>query len=406
MPIPAPTKAHLTYSASSAERWVNCPASISLSEGLESPIVSMEAREGTMAAELLEKALKARLEAKIVPGSEKWKMKPEKVPAMYPREMAKDISDVIDMLSPILKDCEVWDTEKFLPIESWDMDGKVGGTADVVGLMRGTRDIIVIDLKYGQGQQVSAVNNLQLAIYGLGAASVMLGRKKLDFKVHGYIIQPRMWPKVQEWVFTPESLNSIVVAVRQAIEVGESSTPMPGHWCRWCRALQVCPAYAKTTEVMTRVNKVFPSASIESVEARVDALTTAELAYIQDHSEMIAKFLKHVNARLVTILESGASIPGYKLTETKGKRSWDMQLREQMLNDHPELFEVVQEVKGITEVTKMAGGKAAFEKIYGQYIRPGNTTLKLVKEASKKNEAIIDINKEFEESEELEELEF
>lgn len=139
-----------------------------------------------------------------------------------------------------------------VPIDHVTGEAGATGTADAV--LTSPEEIICIDLKFGMGVEVSAVENKQAMLYALGAI------RKLDVygelkRVRLVISQPRISPKPSEWDCTIEELEAFrdraTERAGRALSIYDNApvdlTPFlaPSEkGCRFCRAKATCPALA------------------------------------------------------------------------------------------------------------------------------------------------------------------
>ena len=185
---------HATFSASSAERWINCPGSIHMA-GLFPATSSPAAEEGTLAHELAAAMLEgARREALAAIE--------EKVSRFYGEHpdlkdsftnMARTIGPYIDFVNDEYQQALAADPAAVLLTEQRvDFSDVVPGgfgTSDVV-IIGGGR-ATVIDLKYGKGVPVSAQDNPQIRLYAVGAVNAFDLVYDFD-RVKMVIYQPRL----------------------------------------------------------------------------------------------------------------------------------------------------------------------------------------------------------------------
>lgn len=186
--------------------------------------------------------------------------------------------------------------------ESW-------GTSDAVLL--GVQRIRIVDLKYGQGIRVSAVNNPQLKIYGVGAleefGDILGDTEWVDMT----IFQPRL-DNISSWSLPATELrdwrDSILPVAVEALSEDAQFGPS-AEACRFCPAAGVCKA---RMEYMTAQDFGQP----------VDELDEDEL------SEVLAK-LPDIRAWCQAVEEyaldraysQGKPIPGWKVVLSGGKRT-------------------------------------------------------------------------------------
>lgn len=221
---------HARLSASAAHRWMNCPASLRLSEGVphvESPHASL----GTMAHSVVAYCLKNNLQA------------------------ADILEDHADSAQFYLDFCRNWKGDSEVEIGLADalatIDPDIGGTADFVGWSDDGKRVLVADFKFGTGVPVAAGNNKQLKMYALGA---ILALSLKPETVEVAIVQPRL-ADPDDWVkrdtFAVRDLLDFVADVKEAASKArdQAAEPVPGEeQCRWCPAARAkkCKVAVKT----------------------------------------------------------------------------------------------------------------------------------------------------------------
>ena len=230
---------HARLSASAAHRWMNCPGSVKLSEGLPNP-PSIHSATGTcahsIAAECLEKPA-----APVDFLGEKFMVDGFEV--VCDQEMV----DAINLyLSEIESDAQPGD-------ESWvemplleplaKIDPDFGGTADYVRYRPAKNHLRVMDFKYGKGTYVKVEDNEQLMIYALGA---LLAVQRPATEVEVVIAQPRFEKaaKVRPWKFPAAQLLDFTADLQEAAVLRRTdNAPLKtGNWCKFCPASRLpCP---------------------------------------------------------------------------------------------------------------------------------------------------------------------
>ncbi len=159
---------HARLSASGAHRWLHCTPSIKLEENYP-PSTSIYAEEGTVAHELAEVKLMLEYE-KISKKAYNARIKKIQKSEYYNSEMEDYIQSYVENVVELVNDskaiCDdvIVMLEERLDFSEWVPEGF--GTGDVVVISDGI--LQVIDLKYGKGLEVSAIENPQLRLYGLG----------------------------------------------------------------------------------------------------------------------------------------------------------------------------------------------------------------------------------------------
>ena len=225
--------------------------------------------------------------------------------------------------------------EQSLPIDHITGEANAEGTGDAVILPDG--EIIVIDLKYGQGLEVSAEDNGQLKMYALGALKKyeMLG----DYtRARLVIVQPRINTKPSEWDTSIDDLvawgeetskrakTALIALEFRANWMGrEYQYLVPGEkQCHFCKAKATCPALS--ARIIEIVGAQFEDITPAHIEAEVEAMTT-------DDADMLGAMMKAVNliedwctairAEVERRLLAGSPVGGYKLVQGKrGNRGW------------------------------------------------------------------------------------
>ncbi|SEB24768.1 DUF2800 domain-containing protein [Paraburkholderia sartisoli] len=214
------------------------------------------------------------------------------------------------------------------------------GTSDCVLIAvwsDGRAEICVIDLKYGRGVEVSAVENFQGMIYAEAARN-----EHEDFyefaSVRIVIHQPRISEKPSEWVITPDALQTWIKTVakpaaEQAMLYVDSVDFVPlsmGDFvpgekqCKFCKAKAVCPALAKyVTDTMSSDFESIGDAADKGQTLPVDLLTADELGTIYPALPLIESWAKAVRGRIEYELLNGNVVPGVKLVQgRRGARAW------------------------------------------------------------------------------------
>lgn len=237
------------------------------------------------------------------------------------------------------------------------------GTADAIVIADGTLDFI--DLKYGKGVPVSAVENKQMMVYALGALHEygML----YDIKtVRMTIFQPRI-DNISEWEIPVADLKAWatdVLVPRSALAFDGMGDFVPGDHCLFCRARAVCKANADAQLEVLRHD--FADAVL---------LTDDEVADILTKADRVEKWLKAVEAHALNeAVNNGKKWPGFKLVEGRSVRViTDTAAAENKLISAG--FKVVEiqkpaELLGITALEKVVGKKKFEDLLSGFIIKP------------------------------------
>jgi hypothetical protein len=231
-------RAHSKFSASGAERWVNCSGSVALSEGVPDKS-SPWAEEGTRAHEVLEAMMK--LELKLTTVEEVKAVMKGKPDVMIGH--ANRAARFILKLAATIPEAEVQvETREYLSFIHPEMFGTYDGAViDHFGVLH------VFDFKYGAGHAVSPVKNLQMIFYGLAVAH----KHDWNFEsVRLWIIQPRIrgYDGPVYWDLSISKLKEYATLFKKAVEQVERypNKYVEGSWCHWCKAKAICPLKQQT----------------------------------------------------------------------------------------------------------------------------------------------------------------
>ena len=298
---------HAKLSPSSAVRWMSCPGSVALSQGVADK-GSQYANDGTSMHTVAELCLTTGSKAAEYVGQT---FSRDGFHTLFTPELATATQQYVDYVNDVVASTGgTLLVEQRLPISSLTGEPDAYGTSDVV-ILAGD-ELIVTDLKGGMGVAVDAIENPQLQIYALAAYEEF--SLAYDFKqVRMVIHQPRL-NSVSEWVQSVDDLVAFGVQVTLAAE--QTRLPdAPLHpttkGCKFCKAKATCPAIAK--EVLE---------AFEVVSEPGDA-DVGHLAMAMAKSDLIEGWVKAIRAEVERRMLEGKTVPGYKLVQGKrGNRAW------------------------------------------------------------------------------------
>lgn len=284
---------HAKFSPSAAARWIACPRSISMTEGMEDES-GPYAEEGTRAHDLAEIYASGK-----TPDNEE----------DYPEDMREHARFYADYVRALAEDGGEIHLEKRVFITD-----DFHGTADAV-IVNELGYLDVIDYKYGFNP-VYPEENPQCCAYALGA--LIEHRNKCPLAIRIHIVQPRTSPKIKVWEipdigafereWTERFLSAIALAESDDPPVAASLD------CYYCLALTTCQTYRQA--VIDRAIEEF--SSVDGIE------DVGELVSLYNLRATVKKFYDTIGARLLRAAESGAEIPGYRLAESLGNREWSL----------------------------------------------------------------------------------
>jgi len=328
--------AHHKMGPSSSEKWLNCPGSV-LAEADHEDTSSVFADEGSAAHELADWTLSSKegllcedFIGEVAYTSEdgtEWGVT---------QEMADYVQEYVDYVHKIVKE-----TGGELYVENRVFIDRIipgaYGTADVIIIAGDT--IYVIDLKYGKGVRVNAVEtitedtepqvvlkkpNSQAMCYATGAYD------EHDFghidKINIAIVQPRL-EHISEHSITSDELNEWVDMAHGkflATTVPNPPRNASKKGCMWCKAKGDCKAYIDMNlkEVVDDFSEY--GDSIEALEdgglKDPNKMSLEDLARLNGFASSITSLMKSVKQKLTDAALDGEDVPFHKLVNGNKSR--------------------------------------------------------------------------------------
>lgn len=353
---------HAILSASGAYRWLKCTPSARLERQFKDE-QSPYAAEGTRAHAAAEQLLTKEL----------FPNRKVAEPKFDDKEMEIAVKRYVDIcMEKVIAarkrtpDADI-QVEARVDFSRWVPEGF--GTGDMVIVADDTLEIV--DLKYGKGVPVSAEGNPQMRLYALGAYeanSILYDIKTIRMT----IVQPRL-----------DSVNSDEMSIEDLITWGDSIKDtaklaydgegecQAGDHCGFCKARHLCRALSNAC-----LDEFYKHGG-----KKTSLLLDTEVAEVLDMADMIIKWAKDVqNYAFDQAVNDGKNWPGYKLVEGRSSRKiTNAEAAAQALLDADFTAEDIykpQELRGITDLTKLVGKKKLTDTI-GQFIEkpPGKPTL-------------------------------
>jgi len=374
-------RAHALLSASGADRWINCPPSARLTAD-EPERRSEYADQGTLAHELAEIKLRRRLtvcddkERKRLDRVEFLKIKAN---PMYDTEMENTIQEYVERVEErfiaaraITPDAVIL-LEERLDFSEWVPDGY--GTGDVVII---ADDLIeILDLKYGKGIEVSAHDNPQMRLYGLGAWTAYGYLYDIQ-TIRMTIIQPRLDSISSCDMPLADLLDWAETVARPAAALaydgkGEFNA---GKWCKWCKVKATCRARSEAN--MLALQYEFKEPPLLSFD---------EIGSILYVAEQLKAWAKDVEEYAYQQALLGNLVPQWKLVEGRSNRKITDEGAAIAALIHANVphakFYKPQELFGITELEKQIGKKDLALHLAGLIDKPQGKPV-LVPESDKR----------------------
>ena len=300
------SRAHALLSASSAHRWLACPPSAVAAEAYPEQDTEYT-REGTLAhevAEIYANGDQVNLEACDVETAEQITQEMIDCAIEY-RDYIQELTTTDDPLILL---------EQKVDFSPWVPDGF--GTADCIIIQGDTMD--VIDYKYGEGVLVSAADNPQEKLYGLGALNDY-GFAYDVKKVRLHIFQPRMNNVSVDELSSEDLLawGEIVKPIAEKAAKGKGKHKEGSH-CTFC-------PHAGRCRQLSSVCKEF--VETHDLRVAVPVLAPHEVAEVLQMEPLINLWLRRIKSLALTTMLDGGEIPGFKVVEGKlGNRKWTNEL--------------------------------------------------------------------------------
>ena len=359
---------HAVLSASSSERWLNCPPSARLCEAYEDK-GSDYAAEGTDAHALCEFRLKQALG---IPADD-----PIENLSWYNEEMEDCAAGYAAYVSELLETAKQTCADPVVMIEQrvdfsrWVKEGF--GTADCIVIADGVLNIC--DYKNGQGCLVLADRNPQMMLYALGALEIFDGIYDID-TVRMTIYQPRKSnisvyemdkADLYEWA------NSELTQKAQLAYEGQGSFSC-GEWCRFCKAKAECRERAEANLALARYEFQTPA-----------LLADEEIADILGKVDVLTAWASDVKEYALQQAISGTAFPGWKLVEGRSNRKYTSEAAVAAAVEGAGFNPYEKKLLGITAMQKLLG-KSRFEELLTPYIEKPQGRPTLVRSSDKRPE--------------------
>jgi hypothetical protein len=319
-------RAHAKLSPSAAHRWIECPGSIAACEGIPSKS-SRFADEGTAAHTLAEFCFAGKVDADTYAGD----YVDIGVGKLLPRdlvghpgaqgifevteEMTEAVQVYLDFIRPL---CEGAEVEAEAKLDLTSIPGMEFGTGDFCAYNPTTKDLDIVDLKYGKGVLVRARDNPQLLTYALGVARRYHNRGVR--RVRCTIVQPR-----RNHVDTAEYNGVDLLEFEADLTTAAIATTAPdaprkaGEWCKFCPAGPGCTEFA---------NAATAAAVGAFSEPADDGLSTISLMGADDLASALRKahilkaWLKRMEEFAHSEAMAGRLPTGFKLVPKRAVRRW------------------------------------------------------------------------------------
>lgn len=357
--------AHARLSPSAAARWIECPASVRFVEEFPRDSDDGEyAREGTAAHALAETL------AGDPPDLRRWRNHyADDVPDED--EMRGFVQVYLDYLRGVLDD---------RPGSTLYLEQRLAtgvplcwGISDAVIVSPEQSTIEIVDLKYGKGVPVSAIDNPQARLYGVGALDAFGAIWSFD-RVVTTIVQPRL-DSISSEELSADDLRAwrdSLLPIAEAALDGSGWFSPSEKACRWCPASGACRAQAAA----------FARDSFEDPAQ----LSPEELARELEQAPAIKQWLADLERHALGVAYSGPGVPGWKVVASGGRRTFpDPEAAIAALTNEgydPDEITAPRKLITLGQLEKLLGKR--FSEVLGPYVTKTEGSPSLVRETDRR----------------------
>ena len=350
---------HAFLSASASHRWLNCPPSAKLSEGIPDQS-SPYAQEGTdchaLCAYLVEKALGREADD------------PTESLTYYNAEMQSCADEYCSYVMEQLEAAKKYCTDPMVFIEQrLDFSRYVEngfGTGDCI--IVADQVLQIIDYKHGLGVLVEAEENSQMMCYALGALEAFDDLYDID-RITMTIFQPRR-DNISTWSCSKKDLLSWAEEVLKptaALAYEGKGEFKAGDHCQFCKAKATCRKRAEYNLELAKYDFAMP-----------DTLDEMEIAAILPKIDQLISWGSDLKDYALVQAQAGTHYEGFKVVEGRSNRKYidEDQVASTVSAAGFDPYE--KKLLGVTAMSSLLG-KKKFEELLGGliYKPPGKPTL-------------------------------
>ena len=341
-------RTHAVLSASSSKRWLNCPPSAKLNA--EIPDITTEyAKEGTDAHELAEYKVNQLLGIKSDNPTENldyYNQEMEDCTDSYAQYITEQMSQYS---SPVVMVEQRLDFSRYVP----------GGFGTGDCIIVADDVLTVIDFKYGKGVAVEAEYNPQMMLYALGALEMFSILYDIN-EVKMVIFQPRI-ENISEFSMPVSDLmnwaeNELKPKAELAAK-GEGEF-FAGEHCRFCKVKATCRKRAEYNLAIAKYDFAPP-----------DMLQDSEIAMILERADSLTAWAADIKEYALSEALKGKKWNGYKVVEGRSNRKYtDEKMAAAVVKKAGKDPYSEPKILGITEMTKLLGGRKKFDELLNKYV--------------------------------------
>jgi hypothetical protein len=299
---------------SAASRWIACPASVRLSQGIPDSPSSDAAQAGTAIHALAEDCYLFDEDPMEYIGTTKEGVKL----AQWHCEMARDHVEQIQEVEDFTGKHTVKIEDKVTYIETREVT--LRGTADVIGLGWDVDCLVICDLK--TGAQYVDEDSDQMKIYALGAIKKYgLSLKHIELRINqprtgGLRIHSMTLEDLRKWE------DTVLMPAIDAV-IDPNSQPKPSEKaCQYCPAKLTCPAQAAAFELVAAQEPGIVTMKKEDIPAVMRRLSDDQVSDLLDRAPIVEAFVDALRKHAKERMEQGGVLQGWQLAPKRATRKW------------------------------------------------------------------------------------
>lgn len=299
---------HSPLGGSGAARWMKCPGSVGLSNGIEDK-ESEFAVVGQQAHTLAEHCLNN--------GADAWTLIRDDL--VVDKDMADAVQVYLDAIRTAYPDRNQGNSWVEINFHCPDIHEYFWGQADFVYYDEAAKELHVWDYKHGAGVVVEVENNAQLMYYGLGILEHTLLKVT---RVVLHVAQPRGFHfdgPLRTWAISAEDLehwrDQVLIPAMERATL--SNDTMSGEHCRFCPVRsRACPQLLADFDEIEEMIMAF--AKMKSA----DEMSNEQVGRLLSLFEVAKIAAKAANTTGFNRMEAGGKVPGLKLVKTRSNREF------------------------------------------------------------------------------------
>ena len=217
----------------------------------------------------------------------------------------------------------------------------------------------VVDFKYGKGVAVEAEYNPQMMLYALGALEMFSILYDIN-EVKMVIFQPRIENISEFSMPVSDLLNWAENELKPKAELaakGEGEF-CAGEHCRFCKVKATCRKRAEYNLTIAKYDFAPP-----------DMLEDSEIEMILERADALTAWVADVKEYALSEALKGIKWNGYKVVEGKSNRKYtDEKMAVAVVKKAGKDPYSEPKILGITEMTKLLGGRKKFDELLSKYV--------------------------------------